>query len=110
MSGDSIDSAVNRSKNREVFVGAGVKYLGKDRQRDAELLADFMVAQIDLISASASVGIAPNPDIDPALMKQIGEQAIQHAEEIAHVAVRAMTAMFLKMLIVEARARADTQN
>jgi hypothetical protein len=105
MSGDSIDSVVNRSKNRAVLVGAGVKYLGN--KRDAELLADLMEEAIDTISASASVGIAPNPDVDPALMKQIGEQAMEHAEQIAHVAIRAMSKVYFATLACAARARGD---
>jgi hypothetical protein len=103
MSGDSIDSAVNRSKNRAVYVGAGVQYLGKDRQREAELLADFMVAQVDLISASAAVEFAPNAEVSDAVLRDLVRQTQAYGEEIAHVAIRAMTAMFLKLLIVATR-------
>lgn len=99
MSGDSIDSAVNRSKNREVFVGAAVKYLGKERRRDAELLADIMVASTDLISAAAAVTILPNGEMSEPALQDLGEQMQRHGEEIAHVAIRAMANVFIKTLM-----------
>lgn len=103
---DSIDSAVNRSANRAVFVGAGVKYLGPARQRDAEFLADLMVAAIDQICASAAVAIAPsNALVSDAVLQDLGQQMQKHAEVIAHAAVVAMTDVFLKTLICAARAR-----
>jgi len=105
---DSIDSAMNRSANRSVFVGAAVKYLGPARgKHDAEFLADLMVAAIDQICAAAGVVIQPSADIPDTLLKAIGEQAVQHAEAIAHTAVAVLTDVFLKTLICAARARGE---
>jgi hypothetical protein len=106
---DSIDSAVNRSANRAVFVGAAVKHLGTARQRDAEILADLMMAAIDQIVASAAIAIAPSSTgVSDEVLRDLGTQMQRHAEQIAHVAVVAMTDVFLKTLIMAARARSET--
>jgi hypothetical protein len=106
MSGDSIDSAVNRAANRDLLVGAGVKYLGKERRRDAETLADIMMSAIETITASASVAIArpSNEGVPDAVLQDLVKQMQAHAEGIAHVAISAVSSVFVKTLRMAARA------
>lgn len=102
---DSIDSAVNRSKNRAAFLGAAVQYLGKDRRHDAEFLADLMLAVADRIAASATVSFAPTHDAaSPEVLSDLRDQVHKHAEGIAQVAIRSVTDVYLKVLIVASRA------
>ena len=101
---DSIDDALNRSRNREVLIGAGVKYLGKDRRRDAELLADLMTEAITTIVASATVRIAPSADFPDEMVKATADRLRQHTEVMAHTAVRAMTHVFTQTLRAADRA------
>lgn len=101
---DNIDNAVNRSKNREMLVGAGVTCLGKDRRRDAELLADLMTAATHTIVASATVRIAPSPDFPDEMVKATADRLAQHTQAIAHTAVRTMTHVFNETLRAADRA------
>jgi len=103
---DSIDSALNRSANGAVFLGAAVKHLGATRRNDAQILADLMVASIDRIVAAATVTIAPNTAaVSDAVLKDLGDQLQRQAEAIAHVAVEVMTNVYSTALLMGARAR-----
>jgi hypothetical protein len=105
---DSIDDAVTRSANRELLVGAGIKYLGKDRRRDAETLADLMTEAIEMITASATIAIAPsNAGVSDAVTKDLLRQMNDHAEGIARVAVSAMSSVFVKTLRMASREPLD---
>jgi hypothetical protein len=94
---DAINSALNRSKNHEIFLGAAVQYLGKARREDAEVLAELMTAQIELIAGSAEV-VIPLKDGVPVLSDQ------ERAAAIVHIAAIAMSTVFVATLKAAARA------
>lgn len=98
MSNDLINSALNRSKNRELFVGAGIQHLGKARRKDVELLADLLTSEIDLIAGSAATAIPLKADGSRVLSEQ------DRIDAIVKIAADAMCHVFLATLKAADRA------
>jgi hypothetical protein len=85
-----------------ITVATAMRYLGPDRERDAELLADFMMAHVENISAAAGGVLMPSavfPDSE-RIMAELGEQMRTHSEELCHTAQHALADMFWRALHV----------
>jgi len=94
------DWATVRASNRARAVAIAMSYLGADREKDAELLADHMQANIDTISAAAGGLLMPSAGFPESerILGELGEQMRQHSEELAQTAFRALGDVFWRTL------------
>jgi hypothetical protein len=93
-----------RADLRELTVANALRYLGADRKRDAEKLADAMMAHLDNIVVSGAGVFTLTPRTTMALTDEAREELIEqmrwHSYQVLQTAIGAMALLLHQVLKV----------
>jgi hypothetical protein len=101
------DWSTVRAEQRAIVVSTAMRYLGPEREQDAEELADCMMAHLDNIRAAAAGLLQPNaphPDAE-RLVRELGEQMREHSAQLVETSFSALGVFLNQALAIATRRR-----
>jgi hypothetical protein len=100
------DWSTVRAEQRAIVASTGMRYLGPERERDAEELADCMMVHLDNIRAAAAGLLQPSTPHPYAerLVRELGEQMRDHSAQLVETCFSVL-GIFLNQLLAIATRR-----